>query len=178
LAQALLESAAVWVPGWEAPPAVRSIGFLQARLPYQYFLTPTTFSGQAIVGTSSQFGECLLGSTLALSLIDDFRARLLLIYDSWAFTMSLRAETQFESACGRLAKARGGMPNACMNVQDGLGTHDARQPEFATMVGFPGQNDRWSDLSMEAIQRRKEELKGPIRVIKSIDARNSTRLIS
>ena len=27
-------------------------------------------------------------------------------------------------------------------------------PEFATSVGYPGQNDRWTDVSFEAIARR------------------------
>ncbi len=30
-------------------------------------------------------------------------------------------------------------------------------PEFATYVGYPGQNDRWTDYSLEAIARRKNE---------------------
>ncbi len=42
-------------------------------------------------------------------------------------------------------------------------------PETATYVGFPGQNDRWTDLSLPAIQRRKEQLREPLRVLTSID---------
>src|SRR5205809_3622229 len=42
-------------------------------------------------------------------------------------------------------------------------------PEFATGVGYPGQNDRWSDLSLEAIERRKKELQAPMKVMRSID---------
>lgn len=42
-------------------------------------------------------------------------------------------------------------------------------PEFATAVGYPGQNDRWSDLSLEAIARRKETNKLDLDLIKSID---------
>ncbi len=30
-------------------------------------------------------------------------------------------------------------------------------PEFATYVGYPGQNDRWTDMSLPAIERRKKE---------------------
>lgn len=28
-------------------------------------------------------------------------------------------------------------------------------PEFATFVGYPGENHRWGDASLEAIDRRK-----------------------
>lgn len=45
--------------------------------------------------------------------------------------------------------------------------HDA--PEFATRVGYPGMNDRWSDASLEAIARRKEMTKFPLAIIKAID---------
>lgn len=42
-------------------------------------------------------------------------------------------------------------------------------PEFATSVGYPGQNDRWSDVSFEAIARREETEKLDLELIKSID---------
>lgn len=42
-------------------------------------------------------------------------------------------------------------------------------PEFATAVGYPGQNDRWSDISFEAIARRKETDKLDLELIKSIE---------
>jgi uncharacterized protein (DUF885 family) len=42
-------------------------------------------------------------------------------------------------------------------------------PEFATEVGFPGQNHRWSDISLEAIARRKRELQSPLKVLRSIN---------
>jgi uncharacterized protein (DUF885 family) len=41
-------------------------------------------------------------------------------------------------------------------------------PEYATEVGYPGQNDRWSDNSLEAIARRKRELQAPIKALQSI----------
>ncbi|MCF6158921.1 MAG: DUF885 domain-containing protein [wastewater metagenome] len=31
-------------------------------------------------------------------------------------------------------------------------------PEFATLYGYPGQNDRWTDYSLEAIARREEQI--------------------
>jgi len=42
-------------------------------------------------------------------------------------------------------------------------------PEFATAVGYPGQNDRWSDISFAAIARRKETGQLNLELIKAID---------
>ncbi|HWF19251.1 MAG TPA: DUF885 domain-containing protein [Verrucomicrobiae bacterium] len=42
-------------------------------------------------------------------------------------------------------------------------------PEWATDVGYPGQNRRWTDNSLEAIERRKRETENPLQVIKTID---------
>ncbi|HKP94044.1 MAG TPA: DUF885 domain-containing protein [Chthoniobacterales bacterium] len=42
-------------------------------------------------------------------------------------------------------------------------------PEFATAVGYPGQNDRWTDISLDAIARRRETDKLDLDLIKSID---------
>jgi len=41
-------------------------------------------------------------------------------------------------------------------------------PEFATYVGYPGQNTRWTDNSLQAIERRKRELEEPLAVVKTI----------
>src|ERR1019366_2027180 len=45
-------------------------------------------------------------------------------------------------------------------------------PEFATEVGYPGLNDRWSDTSLEAIARRQRELQSPLKVIQSLNRAN------
>ena len=42
-------------------------------------------------------------------------------------------------------------------------------PEFATSIGYPGQNDRWTDISLDAIALRKESDKLDLELIKSID---------
>lgn len=42
-------------------------------------------------------------------------------------------------------------------------------PEFATAVGYPGQNGRWTDNSLEAIARRKRELHDPLAALHAID---------
>ena len=83
------------------------------------------------------------------------------------------AQTDFERDCDKLAKSR---------AQDALRLHQLfdldwnhsliESPEFATEVGFPGQNDRWSDLSLDAIARRKRELQAALQVIPSINRTN------
>jgi uncharacterized protein (DUF885 family) len=42
-------------------------------------------------------------------------------------------------------------------------------PEFATAVGYPGQNARWTDYSFEAIARRKRDLNQPLATLRTID---------
>lgn len=42
-------------------------------------------------------------------------------------------------------------------------------PEFATAVGYRGQNARWTDNSLEAIARRKRELNDPLNALRAID---------
>jgi uncharacterized protein (DUF885 family) len=42
-------------------------------------------------------------------------------------------------------------------------------PELATYVGEPGQNHRWTDLSLASIERRKAELEIPARVLATIE---------
>ncbi len=42
-------------------------------------------------------------------------------------------------------------------------------PEWATDVGYPGQNGRWTDNSLAAIERRQHELQTPLAVLRSID---------
>jgi len=42
-------------------------------------------------------------------------------------------------------------------------------PEFATYVGWRGQNHRWTDMSLQAIERRNREMEVPARVLATID---------
>ncbi len=42
-------------------------------------------------------------------------------------------------------------------------------PDWATAVGYPGQNGKWTDDSLTAIERRKRELEAPMKALKSID---------
>lgn len=42
-------------------------------------------------------------------------------------------------------------------------------PEFATYSGYPGQNDRWTDLSVAAISRRQRELADRLLVLRAVN---------
>lgn len=42
-------------------------------------------------------------------------------------------------------------------------------PEFATAIGVPGEDDRWTDQSEAAIAQRKREQQWPLAVVKSLD---------
>lgn len=48
-----------------------------------------------------------------------------------------------------------------------LGLHN--YPEFATYLGIPGSDDRWTDQSWEAIKKRQAEQQWPLAVIKTIN---------
>jgi uncharacterized protein (DUF885 family) len=85
-------------------------------------------------------------------------------------TLGVWAETAFEADCADLATNR---------VIDGVRLSRSLQldwdytmrenPEFATEVGYPGFNNRWTDNSLEAIERRKRELRAPLKVIQAIN---------
>src|SRR5882724_4710725 len=78
--------------------------------------------------------------------------------------------SQFEQDCAGLAARRGDDAQRLHALFALDWEYTMREnPEFATMVGYPGQNDRWSDISLEAIERRKHELQALTRVIQSID---------
>ena len=42
-------------------------------------------------------------------------------------------------------------------------------PEYATQTGYPGQNDRWTDLSIAAINRRRADLSGKLKTVLAIN---------
>ncbi len=42
-------------------------------------------------------------------------------------------------------------------------------PEGATYVGYPGQNDRWTDLSVAAINRRRADVNSELKVVGAIN---------
>jgi uncharacterized protein (DUF885 family) len=80
------------------------------------------------------------------------------------------AQTQFERDCAALASQSGSDAKRLHELFDLTWKHTMTEhPEFATSVGYPGQNDRWTDLSLSAIERRKAETAAPVKVISSID---------
>src|SRR5437867_11752810 len=80
------------------------------------------------------------------------------------------AQTSYEQECQRLA-ARSGDDAARLHelLKINWDYTMRENPELATEVGYPGQNDRWSDMSLEAIARGKREAGAPLPVLASID---------
>ena len=80
------------------------------------------------------------------------------------------AETPFEQACASLAGRKGDDSARLQELFKLDWEHSMQEsPEFATEVGYPGQNNRWSDQSLEAIARRQRELNSPLKVLDSIE---------
>lgn len=78
-------------------------------------------------------------------------------------------ETDYERACARLAASQTQVAERLHQLFQLDWEYTMREnPEFATEVGYPGLNDRWSDSSLEAIARQKRELRAPLAVIQSI----------
>jgi uncharacterized protein (DUF885 family) len=79
------------------------------------------------------------------------------------------AETQFERDCAALAAQKSGDARRLHELFKLDWDYTMREnPEFATEVGYPGLNDRWSDNSLAAIARRQRELRAPLKVLQSI----------
>ena len=77
--------------------------------------------------------------------------------------------TNFERDCDKLPKSRAKDATRLHQLFKLDWEHSLHEsPEFATEVGFPGLNDRWSDISLDAVARRKRELNAPLKVITSI----------
>lgn len=85
------------------------------------------------------------------------------------FCFTLHAETAFEHDCQKLASSRRSDRDRLQELFKLHWDYTMREnPEFATEVGYPGQNARWGDVSLDAIERRKRELQSPLKVIQSI----------
>ncbi len=91
----------------------------------------------------------------------------------FCFTLAGPAPAQspsaFERDCERLAKSRGKDPTRFQQLLQLHWDYSLREnPELATDVGHPGQNHRWSDLSLAALERRQRELQAPLKALQSI----------
>ncbi len=83
------------------------------------------------------------------------------------------AETDYERECTALAASQAGAAERLQQLFKLDWEHSmSESPEFATEVGYPGQDHRWSDISLAAIARRKRELLAPSKVIRSIQRAN------
>ena len=88
-------------------------------------------------------------------------------FPAWSDT-----ETSFEQDCHALSsdKTKLSQHDRMWRLFDLCWKYDMTEyPEWATSVGYPGQNGRWTDISLEAIARRKRELEAPAQVLASID---------
>lgn len=82
------------------------------------------------------------------------------------------SQTAYESSCADLSARAGKVdePDRLHRLFDLYWQYQMTEfPEWATSVGYPGQNGRWTDISMEAIARRKRELDAPLSALQSID---------
>ena len=78
----------------------------------------------------------------------------------------------FPASCEAIVAAQGSEPAArrLHRLFDLVWDHAMEEsPESATYYGHPGADDRWTDLSRPAIDRRRAEVELPLRVLQSID---------
>src|ERR1051325_1857044 len=88
-------------------------------------------------------------------------------------SISSHAQTQYERDCNKLAVDKRSdveRLHELFRLNWDYTMHES--PEFATDVGYPGLNDRWTDNSLEAIARRNRELQAPLKVLQSIARTN------
>lgn len=88
----------------------------------------------------------------------------LLVFNSSSFVYA-------ESACAKFNSAvRSGSPSSQLKrfVDTQWTYYMTEFPEWATDVGFPGQNDRWTDRSLAAIKRRENETRCQYEALKKI----------
>ena len=88
-------------------------------------------------------------------------------------SFSTHGETAYERDCANLAADKRSDPERLRELLKLNWDYTMQEsPEFATEVGYPGLNDRWSDSSLAAIARRERELQAPLKVIQSISRTN------
>ncbi len=92
----------------------------------------------------------------------------LLVFSS---SLGFAAKSSTSVICGQLTKAIS-QGNADAKLKSFLNVEwkylMTENPEWATYVGYPGLNDRWSDLSMATIERHKIENKCALAVLKKL----------
>ena len=87
-----------------------------------------------------------------------------------ALLLVLAAATPFQDSLSRIARQRGKDAERLHRIFDLAWEHDnAERPEIATQRGVPGHNQKWMDLSIEAIDRRKRETVSLAEAVRSVD---------
>lgn len=95
---------------------------------------------------------------------------LILIVVISASPAPVRAQADFGSRYAALGKGGGSESVRLARLfQTRWEESMADNPEFATEAGYPGQNARWSDLSPEALARRKASPRVPLQVLEGIN---------
>ena len=84
----------------------------------------------------------------------------------------LAATTPFQDSLAELARSKAKDPQKLHRLFDLAWQYDnAEHPELATSRGVPGYNNRWTDESLEAIERRKHETVSLGQALSAIDRR-------
>ena len=86
-------------------------------------------------------------------------------------SVPVTAESDYEKSIGELAKNDDGLSDTKLLHKLFELTWDHQMqtyPEWATYVGYPGQNDRWTDNSLEGYELRHSEIELPFEVLDKI----------
>ena len=87
-----------------------------------------------------------------------------------ALALALLAVADFQQDLQSIAAARAPDAQRLRQLFDLAWRHEnVDHPESATFRGYPGQNDRWTDLSPDAIARRKREADVLPTIVRAID---------
>lgn len=99
-------------------------------------------------------------------------ARVLVVILSLAVVARAEEATEFERRCAEIAAGRGQRSEAARlhELFDASWEYQLIEyPEFATSVGDPRYNRRWTDWSLAAVARRDRELDAPAHALATID---------
>ena len=89
-----------------------------------------------------------------------------------ALVLVLAAATPFQESLAELARSKAKDPQKLHRLFDLAWQYDnAEHPELATSRGVAGYNNRWTDESLEAIERRKHETVSLGQALSAIDRR-------
>jgi uncharacterized protein (DUF885 family) len=88
-----------------------------------------------------------------------------------ALTAQREAQQDFARRFAALATATGLTDSARLHQLFDIDWEygNVEYPEFATYTGYPGQNDRWTDLSVAALNRRRAIVKTELEVVRAIN---------